>query len=63
MPVIRTQERVDTLDVGDTLSVRCTDHGAIHDIPTWCRVHGHEVLEVRQADDEIFILVRVRGRP
>ncbi len=63
LPVIRTQERIDTLAPGDTLSVRCTDRGASYDIPAWCRVHGHEVLEIREADDEIFFLVRVKGRP
>jgi tRNA 2-thiouridine synthesizing protein A len=59
LPVIRTQERVENLPAGDTLRVRCTDHGAIYDIPAWCRVHGHEVLGIEDRDREIFILVRV----
>lgn len=62
LPVIRTQERVESLTVGDTLRVRSTDHGAVHDIPAWCRVHGHEILDIQELDREIFILVRVVGR-
>ena len=59
MPVIRTQEKVEKLQVGDTLTVLCTDPGAIHDIPAWCRVNGHEVLGIQQEDQEISIRLRV----
>lgn len=59
MPVIRTQEKVEALQVGDTLTVFCTDPGAIHDIPAWCRVNGHEVLGIQQKDEEISIRLRV----
>ena len=59
MPVIRTQEKVEKLQVGDTLTVLCTDPGAIHDIPAWCRVNGHEVLGIQQEDEEISIRLRV----
>jgi len=59
MPVIRTQEKVEQLRVGDTLTVLCSDPGAIHDIPAWCRVNGHEVLDIQQKDEEISIRLRV----
>ena len=59
MPVIRTQEKVEKLQVGDTLTVLCTDPGAIHDIPAWCRVNGHEVLGIQQENEEISIRLRV----
>lgn len=59
MPVIRTQEKVEKLQVGDTLTILCTDPGAIHDIPAWCRVNGHELLGIQQKDEEITIRLRV----
>jgi len=59
LPVIRTQEKVEQLVAGDTLTVYCTDPGAIHDIPAWCRVNGHEVLEIEQGDDEIALRIKV----
>lgn len=61
MPVIRTQDRIATLAPGDTLEVVCTDPGALHDIPAWCRVHGHEVVDVRRDAREVVVTVRVRG--
>ncbi len=59
MPVIRTQDRVKTLPSGAVLEILSTDRGALHDIPAWCRVHGHEVIETRQHEREIWIRVRV----
>ena len=59
MPVIRAQNRIAELSPGDTLEVQATDPGALHDIPAWCRVHGHEVVETRHEARDIFIKVRV----
>lgn len=61
LPVIRTQERVEQLSCGDTLIVTCTDPGAIHDIPAWCRVNGHEIVAIQQDDDDIQITLKVCG--
>lgn len=61
LPVIRAQERVTELQPGDTLDVLCTDPGALHDIPAWCRVHGHEVTTTRREGTEITITVKVVG--
>lgn len=62
LPVIRTQNRIAELEHGDTLEVQCTDPGAIHDIPAWCRVHGHEVISISHEDDGIRITVRAGAR-
>lgn len=58
MPVIRSQDRIEQLQPGDTLAVICTDPGAKHDIPAWCRVNGHDVLSIEEQQDEIVITVR-----
>ena len=59
MPVIRVQSAVAALAPGDVLEVRATDPGALHDIPAWCRVHGHEVLETESAAGEVRVTLRV----
>lgn len=60
LPVIRTQDRIKTLACGTLLDVVASDPGAMHDIPAWCRVHGHEVVDMHRQDREIHIRVRVR---
>lgn len=59
MPVIKTQNLIATLQAGDVVRVRASDPGALHDIPAWCKVHGHEVLTVEQTPDECVVTVRV----
>jgi tRNA 2-thiouridine synthesizing protein A len=60
LPVIRTQDRIKTLTGGALLDVVATDPGALHDIPAFCRVHGHELVSTAQREREIWIRVRVR---
>lgn len=59
MPVIRVQEKVEALRLGDTLEVVATDPGALHDVPAWCRVHGHKVLATRREGTEVVIEIEV----
>ncbi len=59
MPVIRTQEAVADLVPGEILTVRCTDPGALSDVPAWCRINGHEIVTTERNDDEINITIKV----
>ena len=59
MPVIRTQNKVNELQPGDTLEVTCTDPGALNDIPAWCRINGHKVLETKKQNNEVIVTVEV----
>ncbi len=59
LPVIRCQDAVAKLRPGDTLVIVCTDPGAKHDIPAWCRVNGHDVLSIEEQQDEIIVTVQV----
>jgi tRNA 2-thiouridine synthesizing protein A len=61
LPVIRVQDHVATMVAGDELEAVCTDRGALHDIPAWCRINGHAVLETRSADGEHVVVLRVGG--
>lgn len=61
MPVIRTQDKVKTLQAGDTLKVFCTDPGAKQDIPAWCRINGHRFIDIEENNNEIIINIEVGG--
>ena len=43
--------------MGDKIEIFATDPGVKHDIPAWCRVHGHSVLEVEERDEKIVLLI------
>lgn len=59
LPVIRTQDEIKTLAVGDVLEVVATDPGVLHDIPAWCRVHGHRLLATETNDNEFRFCIEV----
>ena len=59
LPVIRTQDKVKTLITGDILKVICTDPGVMQDIPAWCRINGHKVLETISEEMEYTIVLEV----
>jgi TusA-related sulfurtransferase len=61
LPVIRVQDRIRGLPAGTVVEVLATDPGTLHDVPAWCRVHGHTVVESERLGREIRILVRVGG--
>ena len=59
LPVIRTQGAVAICQPGDRLQVVCTDPGVVHDIPAWCRVHGHVVCAIERTEHDIVIEIEV----
>ncbi len=59
LPVIRTQQKVMQLIPGDVLEVISTDPGALNDIPAWCRVNGHRVLEATECEREVRVRLEV----
>ena len=66
MPVIRTQDKVKSLAVGTLLDVLATDPGTLHDIPAWCRVNGHRLVETEEVETEtglreLRIRIEVQG--
>lgn len=59
MPVIKTQNKVNELEIGDTLEVTCTDPGALSDIPAWCRINGHQIIDSSENNGIVVINIRV----
>lgn len=59
MPVIKTQNIIKTLSSGDNVRVTCTDPGVMHDIPAWCRINGHTVLNTEKIDHEYILIIEV----
>ena len=59
MPVIKTQDKIATLESGDILEVTATDPGVLSDIPAWCRINGHKLLHSDQSERVITLTIEV----
>lgn len=60
IPVIRVQDAIAGLEPGDILEVVCTDPGTRSDIPAWCRINGHRVVDISEPEAaEILFRIEV----
>ena len=58
MPVIRLQDAIEPLAVGEHVHIICTDPGVTNDIPAWCRINGHEIIKADHNDLEYSFIVK-----
>ena len=58
LPVIRLQNSINKNPPGTRVRIVSTDPGSMNDIPTWCRINGHQVLESVERDREFVFLVQ-----
>jgi len=63
LPVIRTQKKIRELQPGERLTVYATDPGVQHDIPAWCRIHGHQLLSCEKQNNEFVLCIEVGPAP
>ena len=59
MPVIKAQNKINELNNGDVLVVTCTDPGALNDIPAWCRINGHTVMNTNEKNELVIVQIKV----
>lgn len=61
LPVIRLAQAVKEHPDADQVVVLATDPAAAHDIPAWCRMRGHHLVERRdEADHTAYVIAVVR---
>lgn len=58
MPVIKLQNQIKRMEKNQRVEIICTDPGVKHDIPTWCRLQKHSVIEMIEKDEKIIFLVQ-----
>lgn len=61
LPVIRLQQTIQSRQPRDIIHVLATDRGVLYDIPAWCRIHGHTVLEITEIDQEIHFKIQIKS--
>lgn len=59
LPVIRLQQKIEQAIKGDHIHIIFTDPGGQHDIPAWCRVHGHKIVDSRLEEREFHMTIEV----
>ncbi|MDJ0834298.1 MAG: sulfurtransferase TusA family protein [Gammaproteobacteria bacterium] len=57
LPVIRLQDKVNVIALGDQVEILCTDPGVKNDIPAWCKINGQRIDSMIEQANEIIITV------
>lgn len=58
MPIIKTAEKMKTLQKGQILHVIADDPGIVEDMPNWCKTTGQELLHIEKNNDEYSVFVK-----
>ena len=51
--IMKLAARMKDLEPGQTLELTVRDEGAGHDLPSWCRLAGHELVS---ADHPVYLI-------
>lgn len=57
MPVVKTRQAIDEIDVGEVLEVISTDRGSLSDIPAWAEDTGNRLVEERDEGERFVFLI------
>lgn len=58
MPIARTKEEIENLEVGQVLKVEADDPAAEEDISRWAKRAGHQVLEFEKSGNIITFWIK-----
>jgi tRNA 2-thiouridine synthesizing protein A len=58
MPIVKTREAIQRMSPGELLAMLSDDPASDADMRSWCRITGHDLLEVSREDGVYRFLVR-----
>jgi len=58
MPIAKTKEEIENIEVGQILKVEADDPAAEEDISRWAKRVGHEVLSMERSGNIITIRIK-----
>jgi tRNA 2-thiouridine synthesizing protein A len=50
LPVVRVNQKIKTMQIGQILAAETTDPGAHADFPAWAKTSGNEIVKVEKLD-------------
>jgi tRNA 2-thiouridine synthesizing protein A len=58
IPIAKTKEEIDKIEVGQVLKVEADDPAAEEDIKRWAKRTGHEILEFKKEGTILTFFIR-----
>ena len=57
MPILKTRQEIDKLNIGDILEVLADDPAAEPDIKSWAKRAGQKILEIEKTGEGLKFLI------
>lgn len=57
LPLLKTKRALAAMQVGERLRVIATDRGAYIDIPVYCEISEHTLIDSAETDDELVFII------
>ncbi len=61
MPIARTKQEIDKLEIGQVLKVEADDPAAEEDIKSWARITGNEIVKFAKEGTILTFFIRKRA--
>jgi TusA-related sulfurtransferase len=58
VPIAQAAQAIREVAAGDTITILADDPGVENDFPNWCRVTGHELVSLDEADEGYKVVIR-----
>ncbi len=58
MPIARTKEEIENIELGQVLKVEADDPAAEEDIARWAKRAGHKVLKIEKSENQITFWIK-----
>lgn len=58
MPIMRTREEIDKVQLGDVLKVKADDPAAEEDLKRWASRSGQEIVGIMKEGEVIIVTIR-----
>jgi len=61
LPLLKTKKALASMNEGQRLRVIATDPGAFIDIPVFCEISSHKLIESSESDNELIFIIEKRS--
>lgn len=57
LPVLKARKMLNDMTTTQRLRLICTDHGALKDIPAFCKMTGNRLLSSEEHDGKLYFII------
>jgi tRNA 2-thiouridine synthesizing protein A len=57
LPLLKAKKALSTLEVGQRLRLIATDRGAFIDIPVYCEISEHKLIDSSETEEQLIFVI------